>query len=281
MFAQNNFDNKQVKLVRAITNLPLKIAIKVVEEASRNKEESLEEIAMRYLQENSKKLNVKLEKFAIGFNVVGTYIKNNIAKIIVIGCGTDFTANSLEFKDYCVAVLEKIQDSDYEKLNLDSTLLNMHQKLQAACQEPIKLLECKILHKTDDERFVSYIYKASKIADNEYINFCTAATILKVHGNCSKEQEIAQHIVGNDITPVYVEMESIPDEIKQEILNKIRHESEGKHPEDKFEMIVQNKCCTYFKSIVLAEQVFIKDPTYKVRDIFEGLTILDFIAIKV
>lgn len=283
MFTQNNFDKEQLKLVRALTNLPLNIAIKVVQEASRNKSKSLEEIAMQYLQEHSKKLDIKLEKFAIGFNIVGTYIKDNIAKIIVIGCGTDFTANSPEFKNYCIAVLEKIQDSNYKNLSSDITLLNMHQKLQAACQEPIKILECKILHKTDKERFISYTYKgkASRITDDKYINFCTAATVLKVRGNCPQEQQIAQHIIGNDVIPIYIEMKSIPDKIKQETLNKIRHEAEGKYSKDKFEMITQNKCDAYFKKIVLAEQAFIVDPNIKVGSVFGDLIILDFIAIKV
>ena len=274
---------EDIAKVRAWTNLPVNLAIEVIRDSIKH-QIPLEQVAEQYLQKYSKKMSVKLDQFAIGFNVVGSIIYENIAKIVIIGCGTDFAANCPEFKTYFSKILYKIKSKDDRDLMNDTEIHDMYQRLQAACQEPIKILDYKSLEKADNEDFIIYSHSGKLknfTCDNNNLKFGSAIAILKTKGDFQNKIQIAQHIIGNDIMPEFVSLNDIAKETHSHMLEKFMTELKDQYPAEKIEMIAYNKCQSYFSKITLLEQTLFINNNLKIKEfINDSFQILDFIGVK-
>lgn len=111
----------------------------------------------------------------------------------------------------------------------------------------------------------SYIHAGAKIGVLAEIN-CETDFVARNEEFKELVKDIAMHIAGAGIPPLYVKREDVPAEVidKEKDIYRAQAKETGK-PANVIEKIVEGKLDKFFADFCLLEQVFIKDPEGKLK----------------
>jgi len=140
------------------------------------------------------------------------------------------------------------------------------QKAQDILREKGSVIAIKRSARETQEGLVSsYVHSGSKLGVLLEVN-CETDFVAKTNEFSQLVKELAMQIAAMD--PLWIKPEDVPKEViekEKEIYKKQAQES-GK-PEKVIEKIAQGKLEKYFTQVCLLEQLYIKDPKLKVKDL--------------
>lgn len=190
--------------------------------------------------------------------------------IIEVNTETDFAAKDQDFKLFLDSLREhclEVAPTSLDQLNetFKDNLLQIIQKIG----ENIKISSYQLLEGSDSN-ISSYVHTDGKLA----------ALVLLENTNDDLGKDIAMQVAANN--PISIS----PEDIDQSILDKEKEialatlENENK-PDDIKEKIVQGKLNKFKQENSLLEQIFIKNPDQKIKDLIQGNSILGIVRRKV
>lgn len=204
--------------------------------------------------------------------------KVNRGALVLLGCQTDFVANSDEFKDFVLnlsiaaSALDYTSDADFESIEMNKMTISEHlAEKQAKFGEKINIIKKVVL---TGEQVVGYNHGGR------------IAALVSGTGNPEKLRNIALHITASNPIPISLNRHEIDPKIiskEQEIINSLP-EVQAK-PEQFRTKIVDGKLNKYLKERVLVEQTMLldaeKNETVQQYATRNGLTITGFERLEV
>ena len=190
--------------------------------------------------------------------------EGNTAIILEINSETDFVAKSDAFKALVDEVARLVLAEKPACINCAKELTQeIFTNATVKIGEKLDFRRFKIVTKTDDQKFGSYIHMGGKISVLAVIN----------GGSDELAKGIAMSIAANN--PQYISQEDIPaEEIEKETriqLEKSKDDPklQGK-PEKVLAGIIQGKVNKYFADSVLLAQEYLLDPSQKVANVLKS-----------
>ncbi|MFC6163821.1 translation elongation factor Ts [Lactiplantibacillus dongliensis] len=182
-------------------------------------------------------------------------VKGDHAAIVEVNSETDFVASSDPFKALIAEIADKIADEAPESveaaLALKSDKGTVNDDIIATTQvtgEKISLRRFKVIEKSADQNFGSYIHNGGQIGALVVLDGADEATA----------KDVAMHVAA--INPEYVSREQVPADTlahEKEVLVK-EAQNEGK-PEKIIEKMVEGRLNKWLAEISLDDQEFVKD----------------------
>lgn len=184
-------------------------------------------------------------------------VDGNRAVALEVNSETDFVAQNAEFRQLIKVIgthLLKAEPADVEEA-LGQTIASEGQTVSeyitaaiAKIGEKISLRRFSVFHKTEEERFGSYIHMGGRIA-----------VLTKLSGGDEETaKDIAMHVAA--IKPLYLSENEVPSDVVAHEKDVLTQEAlaEGK-PEKIVEKMVNGRLKKFFKEITLVDQPFVKD----------------------
>ncbi len=235
--------------------------------------------AIKWLREKGiSKAAKKVDRIAAeGLSTI--IIDNNKAVVTELNCETDFVAKNEKFQKFLQDISRVILNSDaktleealelkYEDGKLSDGIVN----ITAVIGEKISLRRFKLLNKTAEQVFGSYIHMGGKIS------------VLTVLDGTDEivAKDVAMHAAA--MRPTYIRKEDVSTEDldnEKEIL-KEQAINEGKTPEIA-EKMVMGRISKFYKDVCLEEQDFVKDNSLTVGKYVENnkMKIVDMVRYEV
>lgn len=206
-------------------------------------------------------------------------INGNTAAIVEVNSETDFVSSNDKFQDLVNTIAtavaaDKPADVD-AALALDVDGQTIQEKitgLTAIIGEKLTLRRFKVLEKTDDQVFGSYLHNAGSIAAVALLDGADEATA----------RDVAMHVAA--INPKYVSRNDVPKSVIDHETEVFTEETknEGK-PENIIPKIVEGRLNKFLSEISLADQEFVKDPDQTVSQFVasKGGKLVDFARFEV
>lgn len=206
-------------------------------------------------------------------------INGNTAAVVEVNSETDFVSSNDKFQDLVSAIAKAIVDNkpaDVDAalaLSVDGeTLQEKITALTAVIGEKLTLRRFKLIEKTDDQVFGSYLHNGGAIA----------AVVLLDGTDEATARDVAMHVAA--INPKYVSRNDVPKSVldhETEVLTE-ETKNEGK-PENIIPKIVEGRLNKFLSEISLADQEFVKDPDQTVAQFVEskGGKLVDFARFEV
>ncbi len=220
------------------------------------------EKAIDWLREKGIAKSAKKESRIAAEGLANIYVKGNKAVILEVNSETDFVSKNKEFTDMIDIIGNTILESNANTLeealelpSTDGTIKDLIIAKTAKIGEKLALRRIKVVEKSDDENFGTYLHMGGRIA---------VLTVIK-----GANEEVAKDVAMQSAAmhPDYVFIEDVPEDViaKERAVQKELAMGEGK-PADIAEKIVEGRIKKYFKEICLVEQSFIKDSDISVND---------------
>ena len=242
---------KQVKSLRDKTGVGMMDAKKALVEADGDEAKALDILREKGIAKAAKKSD---RVAADGSTSV--YVDGNRAAIIELNSETDFVASNDNFKNLLNTIAEaiaknnpstvddvlKLKDGEGNTINDDIILTTQ------VTGEKISLRRFKVVEKTDDQVFGSYIHMGGAIA----------ALVVLDGNDAEAAKDVAMHVAA--INPEYRDRNDVP-------ADKLNHEKEvlaneddlnGK-PDNIKEKIIEGRLNKWLSEISLNDQPFVKD----------------------
>ncbi len=211
--------------------------------------------AIDYLREKGIAKAAKKESRIAAEGLANVYISGNKAVILEVNSETDFVSKNEEFTSMLDTIGKTILNSNAktveEALELpceDGTIKDLIIAKTAKIGEKLSLRRIKVVEKTNDETFGSYLHMGGKIA---------VLTVLK-----GANEEVAKDVAmqAAAMKPEFVREDEIPtDRVEKErAIFKEQAMNEGK-PAEIAEKMVEGRLKKFFKEICLVSQSFIKN----------------------
>ena len=211
--------------------------------------------AIDYLREKGIAKAAKKESRIAAEGLANVYINGNKAVILEVNSETDFVSKNEEFTSMLDTIGKTILNSNAktveEALELpceDGTIKDLIIAKTAKIGEKLSLRRIKVVEKTNDETFGSYLHMGGKIA---------VLTVLT-----GTNEEVAKDVAmqAAAMKPEFVREDEIPtDRVEKErAIFKEQAMNEGK-PAEIAEKMVEGRLKKFFKEICLVSQSFIKN----------------------
>ena len=213
-----------------------------------------------------------------------TYIAtdNNTAVLLEVNCETDFVTKNDQFKQLLSELAnhlvsqkpEDVETALQQKLNGEGESVQEHiNSFVAKIGEKISLRRFKILTKTDQDAFGTYLHMGGRIG---------ALVLLEGTTDENAAKDIAMHVAA--VNPRYISREDVAEEEvnhERELL-KTQALNEGK-PEKIVEKMVEGRLGKFFEEICLLEQDFVKNPDQTVKNYVseKGASVKGFVRYEV
>ncbi|OZU90292.1 elongation factor Ts [Virgibacillus indicus] len=263
---------KMVKELREKTGAGMMDCKKALQETEGNIDKAID-----YLREKGiSKAAKKADRIAAEGS---TYIEvdNNTAVLLEVNCETDFVTKNDQFKQLLAelgkhlvgqkpaTVEEALKQPLHGNGDTVETYIN---SAIATIGEKISLRRFKVLTKTDNDVFGSYLHMGGRIG---------VLSLLEGTKDEQAAKDIAMHIAA--VNPRYVSRDEVSEEEvnhEREVL-KTQALNEGK-PEKIVEKMVEGRLGKFFEEICLLDQGFVKDPDQKVKKYVadKGATVKSF-----
>ena len=239
-----------VKDLREQTGAGMMDCKKALSETNGNMEE-----AVNWLREKGIAKSAKKESRIAAEGLANIYVNGNKAVIVEVNSETDFVSKNEEFTSMIDTIGNALLNSDVKeieeakKINTsEGTIEELIINKTAKIGEKLSLRRFKIVNKSDDEYFGTYIHMGGKIA---------ALTVVK-GSNENVAKDVAMQAAA--MKPLYVFPSDVPGDVLDNERNVLKEQAmnEGK-PSDIAEKMVEGRIKKFYKEICLAEQAFIKD----------------------
>ena len=251
-----------VKELREKTGVGMMDCKKVLEETNGNIEDAIKSLREKGLSKAAKKSDRSTKE-----GRVITLINNQQAVILELNCETDFVANNDNFnvlgKSIAQAILSNNVTSIEDALTIESNGSKVSELITDAVLqlgENIVIGQFKVFN--TEGSFSNYEHNNGKIG--VIVEFTNSV-------DDSTGRDIAMQVAA--MNPPYVSSDQVPAsdlENESDILRK-QAISEGK-PEQVIEKIIQGRLSKFYTENCLVEQVFVKDPDKKIKELLPAET---------
>ncbi len=270
---------KDVAALRKITGAGMMDCKKALAENDGNVER-----AKDWLREKGLAGAAKREGRAADQGAVDVFLDGNVAAVVELNCETDFVAKGDQFKATVAALAKLVAangDSDVANLEFEgSTVGETVSQMSATMGEKIELGRVARFETTGG------VLDAYKHVQSERGVIGVLVEITGATGPQAAEvaHDVALHIAS--AAPRFVRREEVPadDVARERAVFEAQTKEEGK-PEQAWPKIVEGKLNGYFKTVVLEEQAFVKDPKQTVGQLVatlgSGAKVARFTRVKI
>ncbi|HEY3831929.1 MAG TPA: translation elongation factor Ts [Acidimicrobiia bacterium] len=270
---------KNVAALRKITGAGMMDCKKALEENSGDVER-----AKDWLREKGLAGAAKREGRAADQGAVDVFLDGNVAAVVELNCETDFVAKGDQFKAAVAALAKLVATSgadDVANLSFEGVTVGEHvAQMSATMGEKIELGR---IARFETAGGVLDAYKHIQ-SERGVIGVLVEVTGSAGPRAAEVAHDVALHIAS--AAPRYVRRDEVPadDVARERAVFEAQTKEEGK-PEQAWPKIIDGKLNGYFKTVVLEEQPFVKEPKQTVGQIVgvlgDGAKIARFVRIKI
>ncbi len=237
--------------------------------------------AIDWLRENGIAKAAKKGDRVASEGLTKIYIEGNKAILLELNSETDFVAKNEQFLDLLDLLAQNILAADVntldEALKVEvngETINDLIINATATIGEKITLRRFEILHKNDDQCFVTYSHMNGRIG-----------VIYIAQGDVDEvSKQVAMHIAATN--PSYLDESCIDAQTLEHEEAMIRKETMNDNagkPENVIENIVKGRINKFKKEVCLLDQVFVVDPSKTVGQVCKenDLTIISYARYEV
>ncbi len=242
------------------------------------------ERAKDWLREKGLAGAAKREGRAADQGAVDVFLDGNVAAVVELNCETDFVAKGDQFKAAVAALAKLVATSgadDVANLEFEGLTVSEHvAQMSATMGEKIELGR---VARFDTAGGVLDAYKHVQ-SERGVIGVLVEVTGATGPRAAEVAHDVALHIAS--AAPRFVRRDDVPaaDVARERAVFEAQTKEEGK-PEQAWPKIVEGKLNGFFKTIVLEEQPFVKEPKQTVGQIVSalggGAKVARFVRIKI
>jgi elongation factor Ts len=272
---------KDVAALRKATGAGMMDCKKALEESGGNVDDAKDWLRERNLAGAGKRAGRAADQGAVDVVVDG-----NVGALVELNCETDFVAKGNDFKGFVTTLataVAKNGDTDLATQKVDGSTV----------EDSITQLSGKLGEKIELGRVVRFespdgLIDGYKHVQNERGVIGVLVELGGVDPKDPKVQEVAHDIalhIANS-APRYTRRDDVPPEEvdRERAVLEAQTRQEGK-PEQALAKIVDGKLNGFFKTVVLLEQPFVKDPKATIESLVSGLggdaTVRRFARVKI
>jgi elongation factor Ts len=272
---------KDVAALRKATGAGMMDCKKALEESGGDMDAAKDWLRERNLAGASKRAGRSADQGAVDVVVDG-----DVGAIVELNCETDFVAKGNDFKGFVATLagaVAKNGDADLASQKVDgSTVEDAITQLSGTLGEKIELGRVVRFESPDG------LIDGYKHVQNERGVIGVLVELGGVDAKDAKAQEVAHDValhIANS-APRYTRRDDVPPEDvdRERAVLEAQTRQEGK-PEQALAKIVEGKLNGYFKTVVLLEQPFVKDPKATIESLVSNLggdaTVRRFARVKI
>ncbi|MGL5268268.1 MAG: translation elongation factor Ts [Spiroplasma sp.] len=252
-------DIKLLKELRDTTGVGFNDCRTALIEANNDLDKALEILKVKGLSKAmAKGSNIATE------GVVKVLTDKNYAVILELNCQTDFVANNLEFNNVLnqVAVtllkfksVTTVDQALALTISKNETIKDLLTSAITKLGENIVLKRFKIIEKTDNEIFGSYIHTGG-----------VSAGVVVLQG--TKDQEVAKNIAMQLVAmkPKFISVDEIDEEVKTKELAVAKEQVKNlDKPQEIINKMIQGKVNKALAELTISNQSYIKEPIITIK----------------
>jgi len=261
-----------IQELREKTNAGMMDCKKALQEANGDMEEAVAVLRKKGIAKAAKRMDRQASE---GIVKIKLNADSTEAYILELNSETDFVSRNETFQqlsDDLLSLLEASKAKDIETfleatLSTGKTVNASIEEFSGVIGEKIILNRVKVITVGNNDVIGTYVHSNNKIG--------VALALTNGKGQEELAKDICMHIAAAN--PAYVGIKDVPsdDLDKEKVILKEQVLNEGK-PEAIADKIVEGKLRKYYEDNCLLEQVFVKDPDKKIKDLLKGVTISEF-----
>lgn len=246
---------EDVKTLRERTGAGISDCSKALKENDGDMEKAID-----YLREKGIATAAKKSGRIASEGICYAEVKGNTAVLLEVNCESDFVSKGDLFKAFAKEVAEYIFNNNVK--DVEEVKTAMEAKTTEAIQKIGENIKIRRFDKyVSDNAVDSYIHMGGKIG-----------VLVECAAGVSKEtlHDVALQIAA--AKPLYVKEDEVPAEVlekeKEILLMQIKNDPKlAAKPQQVIEKMVEGKIKKYYEENCLNDQVFVKDPSLKVKDL--------------
>lgn len=266
-----------IQELREKTNAGMMDCKKALQEANGDLEEAVAVLRKKGIAKAAKRSDRQASEGIVKIKVNSTSTE---ASILELNSETDFVSRNESFQKLSLDLINLLETSKPkdidtfldEKLPNGKTVRVTIEEFSGIIGEKIVLNRIQSVKVGSNDTLGAYVHSNNKIG-----------VIVALIGGKGKEElakDIGMHIAASN--PLYVGISNVPsnDLEKEKVILKEQVLNEGKAPAiaDK---VVEGKLRKFYEDTCLLEQVFVKDPDKKIKDLLKGVSISEFVRFSI
>ncbi|PJD96259.1 MAG: elongation factor Ts [Parachlamydia sp.] len=237
------------------------------------------ELAITNLRKSGAASAVKKEGRITNEGIIGVAQNDKAVALVEVNAETDFVAKNERFKEFVQAIAEEIAKT--APASLDAFLQQKYSKepsltideyratIIQSIGENIQVKRFKVIPKKADTSVGVYSHLGGKMV-----------TVVEIEGSNQFQkiaEDIAMHVAA--AAPEYVNLEQVPADVVEREKEIARSQVKGK-PDNIVEKIIESKLNSFYDSVCLARQKYIRNDALKIEDLVkqsgQGLRLASF-----